>query len=289
MRAKGIHVAGLTWRCGAHALPLTRALVMGIVNVTPDSFSDGGVNFDPRAAFVAAWAMSTAGADLIDVGGESTRPGSGEVSPAEELARVLPVVRDLAARGAVVSVDTRHATVASECVKAGAAAINDISGFSDPAMVALAASCDAGLVVMHMQGDPGTMQNEPHYGDVVAEVSAYLLGQAASLEAAGVARERIVLDPGIGFGKTTAHNLELLRRLDEIVALGYPVLVGASRKRFIGEITGVTEARDRLAGSVAAALVAVEHGAAIVRVHDVAETVQALAIAQAVRGGTEER
>ena len=289
MRAKGIHVAGLTWRCGAHALPLTRALVMGIVNVTPDSFSDGGVNFDPRAAFVAAWAMSTAGADLIDVGGESTRPGSGEVSPAEELARVLPVVRDLAARGAVVSVDTRHATVASECVKAGAAAINDISGFSDPAMVALAASCDAGLVVMHMQGDPGTMQNEPHYGDVVAEVSAYLLGQAASLEAAGVARERIALDPGIGFGKTTAHNLELLRRLDEIVALGYPVLVGASRKRFIGEITGVTEARDRLAGSVAAALVAVEHGAAIVRVHDVAETVQALAIAQAVRGGTEER
>jgi len=282
-------VAGPTWRCGAHELPLTRALVMGIVNVTPDSFSDGGVNFDPRAAFVAAWAMSAAGADLIDVGGESTRPGSGEVSPAEELARVLPVVRDLAARGAVVSVDTRHATVAAECVRAGAAVINDISGFSDPAMVALAASCDAGLVVMHMQGDPGTMQDEPHYGDVVAEVSAYLLGQAASLQAAGVARERIALDPGIGFGKTTAHNLELLRRLDEIVALGYPVLVGASRKRFIGEITGVTEPRDRLAGSVAAALAAVEHGAAIVRVHDVAETVQALAIAHAVGGGTEER
>ena len=282
-------MAGPTWRCGAHTLPLTRALVMGIVNVTPDSFSDGGANFDPRAAFVSARAMSAAGAALIDVGGESTRPGSGEVSPAEELARVLPVVRDLAARGAVVSVDTRHATVAAECVTAGAAVINDISGFSDPAMVALAASCDAGLVVMHMQGEPRTMQEEPHYGDVVAEVSAYLLGQAASLEAAGVARERIALDPGIGFGKTTAHNLELLRRLDEIVALGYPVLVGASRKRFIGEITGVTEPRDRLAGSVAAALAAVEHGAAIVRVHDVAETVQALAIAHAVRSGTEER
>jgi len=277
------------WRCGAHALPLTAALVMGIVNVTPDSFSDGGMYFDPRAAFVAAWAMSAAGADLIDVGGESTRPGSAEVSPAEELDRVLPVVRDLAARGAVVSVDTRHASVAAACVRAGASVINDISGFSDPAMVALAASCDAGLVVMHMQGDPDTMQDEPHYGDVVAEVAAYLLGQAASLEAAGVARERIVLDPGIGFGKTTAHNLELLRRLDEIVALGYPVLVGASRKRFIGEITGVTEPRDRLAGSIAAALVAVEHGAAIVRVHDVAETVQALAIARAVRGGTGER
>jgi len=276
-------------RCGAHALPLTPALVMGIVNVTPDSFSDGGVNFDPRAAFVSAWAMSAAGADLIDVGGESTRPGSAEVSPAEELDRVLPVVRDLAARGAVVSVDTRHANVAAACVRAGASVINDISGFSDPAMVALAASCDAGLVVMHMQGDPGTMQEEPHYGDVVAEVAAYLLGQAASLEAAGVAHERITLDPGIGFGKTTAHNLELLRRLDEIVALGYPVLVGASRKRFIGEITGVTEPRDRLAGSIAAALVAVEHGVAIVRVHDVAETVQALAIARAVRGATGER
>ena len=262
---------------------------MGIVNVTPDSFSDGGVNFDPRAAFVSAWAMSAAGADLIDVGGESTRPGSAEVSPAEELDRVLPVVRDLAARGAVVSVDTRHANVAAACVRAGASVINDISGFSDPAMVALAASCDAGLVVMHMQGDPGTMQEEPHYGDVVAEVAAYLLGQAASLEAAGVAHERITLDPGIGFGKTTAHNLELLRRLDEIVALGYPVLVGASRKRFIGEITGVTEPRDRLAGSIAAALVAVEHGVAIVRVHDVAETVQALAIARAVRGATGER
>ena len=277
------------WRCGAHALPLTPALVMGIVNVTPDSFSDGGVNFDPRAAFVSAWAMSAAGADLIDVGGESTRPGSAEVSLAEELDRVLPVVRDLAARGAVVSVDTRHASVAAACVRAGASVINDISGFSDPAMVALAASCDAGLVVMHMQGDPGTMQDEPHYRDVVAEVAAYLLGQAASLEAAGVARERIVLDPGIGFGKTTAHNLELLRRLDEIVALGYPVLVGASRKRFIGEITGETQPRDRLAGSIAAALVAVEHGAAIVRVHDVAETVQVLAIERAVRGGTGER
>jgi len=277
------------WRCGAHALPLTPALVMGIVNVTPDSFSDGGVNFDPRAAFVSAWAMSAAGADLIDVGGESTRPGSAEVSPAEELDRVLPVVRDLAARGAVVSVDTRHANVAAACVRAGASVINDISGFSDPEMVALAASCNAGLVVMHMQGDPGTMQDEPHYRDVVAEVAAYLLGQAASLEAAGVARERIALDPGIGFGKTTAHNLELLRRLDEIVALGYPVLVGASRKRFIGEITGVTEPRDRLAGSIAAALAAIEHGAAIVRVHDVAETVQALAIERAVRGGTGER
>jgi dihydropteroate synthase len=272
------------WRCGARTLPLGRALVMGIVNVTPDSFSDGGVNYDPRGAFVAAEAMLRDGADLVDVGGESTRPGAGEVTPAEELERVLPVVRDLATAGAVVSVDTRHALVASVCVAAGAAVINDVSGFSDPEMVALAASCDAGLVIMHMQGDPRTMQNEPRYGDVVAEVAAYLQGQARRLEAAGVARERIALDPGIGFGKTTAHNLELLRRLGEIVALGYPVLVGASRKRFIGEVTGVTQPRERLAGSIAASLEAVGRGAAIVRVHDVAETVQAFAVMRAVEG-----
>ena len=276
------------WRCGAHALALTSPLVMGIVNVTPDSFSDGGTNFDPRAALESARAMLAAGADIIDVGGESTRPGAETVTPQQELARVLPVVRALAESGAVVSVDTRHPEVASACVASGAAVVNDISGFSDPAMVALAASGDAGLVVMHMKGDPRTMQDAPRYDDVVAEVAAYLKAQALMLEAAGVARERIALDPGIGFGKTTAHNLELLRRLGEIVALGYPVLVGASRKRFIGEITGVAEPRERLAGSLAAALVAIDAGAAILRVHDVAETAAALAIARAVRSGTGE-
>ena len=276
------------WRCGAHALALTSPLVMGIVNVTPDSFSDGGTNFDPRAALESARAMLAAGADIIDVGGESTRPGAETVTPQQELARVLPVVRALAESGAVVSVDTRHPEVASACVASGAAVVNDISGFSDPAMVALAASGDAGLVVMHMKGDPRTMQDAPRYDDVVAEVAAYLKAQALMLEAAGVARERIALDPGIGFGKTTAHNLELLRRLGEIAALGYPVLVGASRKRFIGEITGVAEPRERLAGSLAAAIVAVDAGAAVVRVHDVAETVAALAIARAVRSGTGE-
>ncbi len=276
------------WLCGEHELSLARPLVMGIVNVTPDSFSDGGTNFDPRAAIASGQSMLADGADLIDVGGESTHPGAGEVTPAEELARVLPVVRDLAALGAVVSIDTRHAEVASACVAAGASVINDVSGFSDPAMVALAASCDAGLVVMHMRGDPRTMQDEPRYGDVVAEVSGYLSAQAGGLEEAGVARERIVVDPGIGFGKTTAHNLELLRRLEEIVAAGYPVLVGASRKRFVGEITGVSEPRDRLAGSIAAALEAVERGASAVRVHDVAETVAALAVARAIGQGTGE-
>lgn len=273
------------WRCGAHALALTSPLVMGIVNVTPDSFSDGGTNFDPRAALESARAMLAAGADIIDVGGESTRPGAETVTPQQELARVLPVVRALAESGAVVSADTRHPEVASACVASGAAVVNDISGFSDPAMVALAASGDAGLVVMHMKGDPRTMQDAPRYDDVVAEVAAYLKAQALMLEAAGVARERIALDPGIGFGKTTAHNLELLRRFGEIAALGYPVLVGASRKRFIGEITGVAEPRERLAGSLAAALVAIDAGAAILRVHDVAETVAALAIARAVRSG----
>jgi dihydropteroate synthase len=276
------------WRCGSHALPLARALVMGIVNVTPDSFSDGGANYDPCIAVASAESMLAAGADIIDVGGESTRPGAGEITPSEELARVLAVVRDAVALGAVVSIDTRHAEVASACVAAGSAIINDVSGFSDPAMVALAASCEAGLVVMHMQGDPRTMQDEPHYGDVVADVVAYLSAQATRLEAAGVAHERIAVDPGIGFGKTTAHNLELLRRLPEIVALGYPVLVGASRKRFIGEITGVSEPRQRLAGSLAATLESVGRGAAVARVHDVAETVQALAVARAIREGARE-
>ena len=258
---------------------------MGIVNVTPDSFSDGGVHFDPREAIAAADAMLRSGADVVDVGGESTRPGSGEVDAAEELERVLPVVRDLAAGRAVVSIDTRHAPVALACVAAGAAIINDISGFSGPAMVDVACACDAGLVVMHMQGDPRTMQVEPAYDDVVAEVAAFLRARVADLVGAGIDPLRIAVDPGLGFGKTAAHNLELLRRLDEIVALGYPVLVGASRKRFIGDITGVAEPRERLAGSIAAALGSAERGAAILRVHDVAETVQALAVARAIEGG----
>lgn len=272
------------WRCGRFLLDVDRPIVMGIVNVTPDSFSDGGVNIDPRAAVASARAMVAAGAGVIDVGGESTRPGSGEMTAAEESARVLAVVRELADGGAVVSIDTRHAVVASAGVAAGASIINDVSGFSDPAMVDVALSCDAGLVVMHMKGDPRTMQDEPRYKDVVTEVAGYLGARAAGLVAAGVDPLRIALDPGIGFGKTIEHNLELLRRLDELVALGYPVLVGASRKRFIGELTGVAEPRGRVAGSVAAALVAVQRGAAVVRVHDVPETVGALAVALAIGG-----
>jgi len=265
------------WRCGRFTLTLERPLVMGILNVTPDSFSDGGLYGDVPAAVEHALRMADAGADIIEIGGESTRPGSDEVSPSEELARVLPVVEHLLGRVDVpLSIDTRHAPVARVCVEAGAAIMNDVSGFRDPAMVASAAQSDAGLVVMHMLGEPKTMQAEPHYGDVVAEVRTYLAAQAAILERAGVARERIVLDPGLGFGKTTAHNLELLRHLERAVPAGYPALVGASRKRFIGELTGIGDPVGRLGGSMAVALWAAERGAGILRVHDVAPTVQAL-------------
>lgn len=273
------------WRCGRFELALERPLVMGIVNVTPDSFSDGGRYDDPSRAVAHARALAEAGADIIDVGGESTRPGSDEVTPEEEARRVVPVIEALAGDLAIpVSVDTRHVDVARRSMAAGAAIVNDVSGFRDPAMVTLAAACNAGLVVMHMLGEPKTMQGDPHYTDVVAEVRAYLESRAAVLEAAGVARERIVLDPGIGFGKSTAHNLELLRRLGEVTPAEYPVLVGASRKRFVGEITGVAEPGGRLVGSVAAALWSCAAGAAIVRVHDVAETVQALQMWAAISG-----
>jgi dihydropteroate synthase len=272
------------WRCRSFSLDLARPLVMGILNVTPDSFSDGGAYADSGAAVAAGARMLAEGAAIIDVGGESTRPGSDPVSAEEELARVLPVVRALAGQGACVSVDSRRARVATASLAAGASIVNDVSGFSDPEMVRVAAGSDAGLIVMHMRGEPKTMQSDPVYADVVAEVAAYLARQAEALESASVARDRIAVDPGIGFGKTTEHNLALLRRLDGIASLGYPVVVGASRKRFIGEITGVAEPRDRLAGSVAAAVLAVANGARVVRVHDVAATVQALAVRSAIAG-----
>lgn len=275
-----------TWRCGRFELSLGRPLVMGILNVTPDSFSDGGLHDGPLAALQHGRAMIADGADIIDIGGESTRPGSDEVMPAAEISRVRPVltalVRDF---DKPVSVDTRHAECARACMDAGASIINDVSGFRDTAMVDLAAGCDAGVVVMHMQGEPKTMQAAPVYADVVTEVRDYLAAQAAMLEDAGVARGRIAIDPGLGFGKTTADNLELLRRLPEIVALGYPVVIGASRKRFIGELTGEQVPSRRVQGSVTAAGWSVLHGADIVRVHDVRETVQALGTWSAIEGG----
>ncbi|MDI6712364.1 MAG: dihydropteroate synthase [Anaerosomatales bacterium] len=273
------------WRCGRYALALERTLVMGIVNVTPDSFSDGGDHATAEAAVEHGLRLVEEGADILDVGGESTRPGSEEVPPEVEAARVLPVIERLAREaGAPISVDTRHAEVARAALDAGASIVNDVSGFRDPAMVEVAAASDAGLVVMHMLGEPKTMQADPRYGDVVAEVSAFLAERAEALKAAGVEADRICIDPGIGFGKTLEHNLALLRALPQLGELGYPVLVGASRKRMIGDITGETEPKRRLGGGVAVAVWAAAHGAAIVRVHEVRETRQAVAVWAALAG-----
>lgn len=255
---------------------------MGIVNVTPDSFSDGGSLPGAAEAVAFARALVAQGADIVDVGGESTRPGSDEVDPAEELDRVCPVIEAFAMEGHCVSVDTRHAEVAAAALKAGAAIVNDVSGFRDRAMIEAVAASRCGLVVMHMLGEPKTMQDDPHYDDVVTQVRDYLRMRADELVAAGVSRERIAIDPGIGFGKTLDHNLALIARLGELADLGMPVLVGASRKRMIGVLTGVDEPRLRVGGSVAAAIEAARRGAAILRVHDVRETVQALKVSGAI-------
>ena len=212
----------MMWKCGSFEFDTRKPVVMGILNVTPDSFSDGGTHNTPEAALAWAQQMIDEGAHMIDVGGESTRSGSAEVSVEEETARVLPVVRALAEQGVCVSVDTRHAAVAKACVEVGAAIINDVSGFRDPAMVQVAAESDCGVVVMHMKGEPGTMQQNPQYDDVVAEVRDYLRDQAVMLEAAGVAPERICVDPGPGFGKTASQTLELVRNFQEFARLGYP-------------------------------------------------------------------
>ncbi|GAV31735.1 dihydropteroate synthase and related enzymes [Coriobacteriaceae bacterium EMTCatB1] len=273
------------WQCGRYPLSLERPLVMGIVNVTPDSFSDGGEHATADAAVEHGLRLVREGADILDVGGESTRPGSDEVPPDVESARVLPVVERLAREAGVpVSIDTRHAEVAHAALASGASIVNDVAGFRDSAMVEVAAASDAGLVVMHMLGEPKSMQANPRYDDVVVEVRAFLERQATALVAAGVAPERICVDPGIGFGKTLDHNLALLRALSELASLGYPVLVGASRKRMIGDLTGEPEPKRRLGGSVAVALWAAAHGASIVRVHDVRETKQALTVWGALEG-----
>lgn len=271
------------WQCGQYQLELSYPLVMGILNVTPDSFSDGGRFTSVTQAVEAAQLMIEQGADIIDVGGESTRPGSDEVVPSEELSRVLPVVQELIVRNIVVSVDTRHAEVARACVEAGASIINDVSGFRDPNMVEVARGCDAGLVVMHMLGEPKGMQLAPQYEDVVRDISRYLCEQAQMLEEVGIAHERICIDPGPGFGKTTDHNLSLLRATRQLSELGWSLMVAVSRKRFVGEITGVAKADERVFGSIAGACYAVAHGAAVARVHDVAATVQAFRMLRAIQ------
>lgn len=257
-------------------------MLMGIVNVTPDSFSDGGLFADPDAAVRRGRELAREGADVVDVGGESTRPGSEAVDVATEMKRVLPVVTRLAADGLVVSIDTAKAPVAAAAVKAGAEIINDVSAGTDAEMLEVMASTGVGVVLMHMRGTPGTMQQDPRYDDVVGEVRDYLTARATGAEAAGVGRDSIVIDPGIGFGKTVDHNLELLRRVGELVATGYPVLVGASRKGFLGEITGIEDPRERDVATAAITALAVSAGVSVVRVHDVPASRQAVAVASAV-------
>jgi dihydropteroate synthase len=257
--------------------------VMGILNGTPDSFSDGGEWFGFEAATARARALAAEGADLVDVGGESTRPGSLPVPLDEELRRVVPVVEALAGElPAAISVDTSKAAVAEAALAAGAGYVNDVSAFrADPEMAGLVARAGCECCLMHMLGEPRTMQEDPRYDDVVDEVRAFLEARAAFAVAEGIAPERIHVDPGIGFGKTAAHNLELLRRLDEIAALGFPVMVGTSRKSFLGRITGRDDPHDRVAATVATSVMALERGATLFRVHDVAPTVDALKMAAA--------
>jgi dihydropteroate synthase len=263
-----------------------RPLVMGILNITPDSFSDGGRHFDPSTAIEAGHAMLQAGADILDIGGESTRPGAEPVLADEEIARVIPVVRELA-KAAPVSIDTRHAATMQAALEAGAEIINDVTGLRhDPAAVDFLARNQAPIVLMHMPGtDPRSMQAQAEYADVVLEVARFLRDRVATLEALGIARGRIAIDPGIGFGKTMAHNLALIEALPILAQIGCPIMLGASRKRFIGTLSGVEQAEARLAGSLAVALAGAARGAAILRVHDVAETIQALAVWQACANG----
>jgi len=263
-----------------------RTLIMAIINVTPDSFFDGGHRYDAEKAVADGLAMAANGADLLDVGGESTRPGAEPVSEEQEVARVLPVVRSLRRETQTpISIDTYKSNVARAALDAGADIVNDVSALRfDPAMAPLVAAENVPVVLMHMQGTPRTMQNDPRYVDVVREVRDFLAAQMFEAMDAGIAQERIVLDPGIGFGKTLDHNLQLLRGLPALAALGRPLLVGVSRKGFIGRILNL-EVSDRLEGSLAAAAAAVLAGANIVRVHDVRETLRAVRVADAIRFG----
>jgi dihydropteroate synthase len=257
--------------------------VMGVVNVTPDSFSDGGLYFDAAVAIAHGLELEAEGADILDIGGESTRPGSEPVDARAELDRVVPVIEGLRERGvaARISIDTSKAQVAAAALDAGAALVNDVTALrGDPAMAELLAARDVPCCLMHMLGEPRTMQVDPHYDDVVSDIKAFLEERMAFAVAAGIAEERILVDPGIGFGKTVEHNLELLARLDELVALGRPVVIGTSRKSFLGRVTG-RSVDERLAATVATNVLAYERGARVFRVHDVAPVRDALVIAGA--------
>ncbi len=274
------------WRLRGLDLTLERPRIMGVVNVTPDSFSDGGEFLEADAAIEHGLRLIEEGADLIDVGGESTRPGAAVVSVEEELERVGGVVYALAAAGALVSIDTSKARVAAGAIEAGAVIINDVTALGDPDMAAVASRHGVGLVLMHMQGSPQTMQNEPRYTDVVGEVSGFLVERAAAAETAGVERSSIAIDPGIGFGKTVDHNLLLLRELGVLADLGYPLVVGTSRKSFLGKITGESRPPDRDLASAVSVALAVERGADIVRVHNVSACREAALLALAIVRGS---
>ncbi|MGF6230826.1 dihydropteroate synthase [Inquilinus ginsengisoli] len=270
-------------------LDLDRPRLMGIVNVTPDSFSDGGDFADSGRAIAQGLALAEAGAEILDIGGESTRPGSAPVSPAEEIARIEPVIRDLAGRGLTVSVDTRHAVVMRAALAAGARIVNDVTGLTgDPASLGVVARGGCPVVLMHIRGEPRTMQENPVYDDVLLDVFDWLEQRVAACAAAGIPPGRIAVDPGIGFGKkSVSHNLPLLRGLSLLHGLGSTVLLGVSRKRFIGTLSNAADPKARMPGSIAAGLYGVAHGVQILRVHDVAETRQALAVWSALQAGTE--
>lgn len=273
----------LVWRCGARELVCgERTLVMGILNVTPDSFSDGGLFLDPDAAVARARRMVEEGADIVDVGGESTRPGSDPVPPEEERKRVLPVIEALAPELDVpISVDTRRAEVAAAAVEAGASIVNDVTAGADPGMFSVVREAGAGMVLMHMKGEPKTMQRDPRYDDVVAEVRGFLEGRLEAALLAGIEADRLCIDPGIGFGKTLEHNLLLLRHVDALFDLGRPVLVGPSRKSFIGALLDLPPDQ-RVEGTLGAISWLAARGVHVVRVHDVREAVRALRVVDAI-------
>jgi len=273
---------------GRPVVPGAGPFIFAVLNVTPDSFSDGGRYLDPAAAIEAGCRLAAEGADVIDVGGESTRPGSEGVPPDEQIRRVEPVIRELAQRfgdgGPAISIDTRSAAVAEAALATGATIVNDISALTfDPEMGRTVARRKAGVVLMHMKGTPANMQDNPQYADLMGEIRSYLAERMAAAAADGIARERIIIDPGIGFGKTADHNLTLLRRAGEFRELGVPVLVGPSRKRFIAAVTGATEIADRLPGTIAAVCACVLAGVECVRVHDVAACRRAADLAAAIR------
>jgi dihydropteroate synthase len=282
-------MTGAVWRCREHVFPLgERTLVMGIVNVTPDSFSDGGLLGGTDEAVAQGLRMVAEGADILDVGGESTRPGSDPVPVDDELARVVPVIaglREAAPTGVALSVDTRRPQVAEAAIEAGASIVNDVTAAADPAMFDVVGPTGAGLVLMHMLGEPKTMQDDPRYEDVVTEVRDFLAARLGVAVAAGVSRDRLCVDPGIGFGKNLTHNLALLRDIASFEDLRVPVLVGASRKGFIGQLTGVDDPAERVEGTAGAVAWCAAHGVDVVRVHDVLEMTRVVRVVDAIVRG----